>query len=348
MPPYDRAQTTRRIFEAAATEFAAEGIAGARVDRIAQERGQQQGAHLQLLRQQGAAFATVLQSRLTDLANAVALDPDRVGDYVGELFDFMTSNPDVLRLVQHEASHFPVTEVPTASHAKPTTTRRSRPFRAAQAAGMVDATLDADFVVMNSSVVSWFRRRTPDHRHGRRRSERSGPTPPVPGAPGRDGKPDDHAPLTCALVVRWQDTQPTSPPQTSRRRILRAFVLVGTITGVRAVGDQCTHPSRGRVGRGSGYHVSGGGGTCRSRRGGGHPSACTLRVPLAAMGLTIVAAAPRTNDDAVGALLQVFGSAAGVVQIFAVAVAVAVAMRLIWVTLRDVRRGHGPSCPPVH
>lgn len=80
----------------------------------------------------------------------------------------------------------------------------------------------------------------------------------------------------------------------------------------------------------------------------GTPSACTLRVPLAAMGLTIVAAAPRTNDDAVGALLQVFGSAAGVVQIFAVAVAVAVAMRLIWVTLRDERRGHGPSCPPVH
>jgi AcrR family transcriptional regulator len=35
VPPYDRAQTTRRIFNAAVVEFAAEGIAGARVDRIA-------------------------------------------------------------------------------------------------------------------------------------------------------------------------------------------------------------------------------------------------------------------------------------------------------------------------
>jgi len=57
-------------------------------------------------------FSAVLRARLTDLAEGVRLDPEHVPDYVGDLFDFMTSQPDVLRLVQHEATHFAVTDVP--------------------------------------------------------------------------------------------------------------------------------------------------------------------------------------------------------------------------------------------
>ncbi len=76
MPPYDRAQTTRRIFDAAVQEFAAEGIAGARVDRIAQRADSNKALIYSYFGNKEQLFATVLQSRLTDLAEAVELRPD--------------------------------------------------------------------------------------------------------------------------------------------------------------------------------------------------------------------------------------------------------------------------------
>lgn len=157
MPTYNRAETTRRIFEAAAKEFAAEGVSGARVDRIAQSAASNKALIYSYFGNKEQLFAAVLQSRLTDLAEAVALDPGRVGDYVGELFDFMTSNPDVLRLVQHEACHFPVGEVPHRGPRQAHYEEKIAAVRAAQEAGAVDAGLDARFVVMSLiSLVSWF------------------------------------------------------------------------------------------------------------------------------------------------------------------------------------------------
>lgn len=157
MPPYDRAQTTRRIFDAAVKEFAAEGIAGARVDRIAQLADSNKALIYSYFGNKEQLFATVLQSRLTNLAEAVELRPDRVGDYVGDLFDFMTSNPDVLRLVQHEVCHFPLDQIPQRGPRKEHYNDKVAAVRAAQAAGTVDQQLDASFVVMSLiSLVSWF------------------------------------------------------------------------------------------------------------------------------------------------------------------------------------------------
>lgn len=157
MPPYDRAQTTRRIFDAAVQEFAAEGIAGARVDRIAQRADSNKALIYSYFGNKEQLFATVLQSRLTDLAEAVELRPDRVGDYIGDLFDFMTSNPDVLRLVQHEVCHFALDQIPHRGPRKEHYDEKVAAVRSAQAAGNVDSDLDASFVVMTLiSLVSWF------------------------------------------------------------------------------------------------------------------------------------------------------------------------------------------------
>lgn len=157
MPPYDRAQTTRRIFDAAVQEFAAEGIAGARVDRIAQRADSNKALIYSYFGNKEQLFATVLQSRLTDLAEAVELRPDRVGDYIGDLFDFMTSNPDVLRLVQHEVCHFALDQIPRRGPRKEHYDEKVAAVRSAQAAGNVDSDLDARFVVMTLiSLVSWF------------------------------------------------------------------------------------------------------------------------------------------------------------------------------------------------
>ena len=157
MPPYDRAQTSKRIFDAAVVEFAAEGIAGARVDRIAANADSNKALIYSYFGNKEQLFATVLQSRLTDLAEAVELDPANVHEYVGDLFDFMTSNPDVLRLVQHETCHFPLADVPHRAERKAHYDDKVSSVNGAQQLGAVDASLEPSFVVMTLiSLVSWF------------------------------------------------------------------------------------------------------------------------------------------------------------------------------------------------
>jgi AcrR family transcriptional regulator len=157
VPPYDRVQTTQRIFDAAVVEFAAEGIAGARVDRIAANADSNKALIYSYFGNKEQLFATVLQSRLTDLAEAVELDPTQVHEYVGDLFDFMTANPDVLRLVQHETCHFALDAVPHRDTRKAHYDGKVAAVSGAQGSGDVDPTLDPNFVVMTLfSLVSWF------------------------------------------------------------------------------------------------------------------------------------------------------------------------------------------------
>lgn len=157
MPPYSRAATTARIFAAAQHEFAANGIAGARMDRIAQAADSSKALIYSYFGNKEQLFSSVLQARLTDLAESVELDSQHVPDYIGDLFDFMTSNPDVLRLVQHETTHFAVPDVP---HREPRATHytdKVEAVRTAQRTGSVDSGLDPAFVVMSLiSLVSWF------------------------------------------------------------------------------------------------------------------------------------------------------------------------------------------------
>lgn len=157
MPPYDKAQTMTRIFDAAVKEFAAEGISGARVDRIAANAESNKALIYSYFGNKEQLFSQVLQKRLTDLAEAVELHPEHVTDYIGDLFDFMVANPDVLRLVQHETAHFATPAVPHRAEREAHYADKVAAVSAAQKAGALDATLDPHFVVMSLvSLVSWF------------------------------------------------------------------------------------------------------------------------------------------------------------------------------------------------
>ncbi|UFS58768.1 TetR/AcrR family transcriptional regulator [Subtercola endophyticus] len=157
MPPYDRTKTTQRIFDAAVAEFAAEGIAGARVDRIAEAAEANKSLIYSYFGNKEELFAKVLQQRLTDLAEAVELHPERVGDYIGDLFDFMVANPDVLQLVQHETAHFSFDAIPHRAARTEHYADKVKAVADAQAVGAIDSTLDPRFVVMSLiSLVSWF------------------------------------------------------------------------------------------------------------------------------------------------------------------------------------------------
>ncbi len=157
MVGYDRAETTRRIFDAAVTEFAAAGIAGARIDRIATAARSNKALIYSYFGSKEQLFAAVLESRLTGLSEAVTVDPHRVAEYIGDLFDFMTANTEVLRLVQHETCHYlPGTE-PHRADREAHYDEKVEAVRSAQHAGNVDPALDARFVVLSLiGLVSWF------------------------------------------------------------------------------------------------------------------------------------------------------------------------------------------------
>lgn len=157
MAKYDRAETTARIFRAAVQEFAVHGIAGARVDRIAASADSSKALIYAYFGDKEALFAAVLRARMTELAEAVVLRPDRVDEFVGDLFDFMTANPEVLRLVSQEALHVAPDAVPDFDDRRDHYADKTRAVAEAQSAGLVDPSLTPSFVVLSlMGLVSWF------------------------------------------------------------------------------------------------------------------------------------------------------------------------------------------------
>lgn len=157
MTRYDRAETTARIFRAAVEEFATYGIAGARVDRIAANADSSKALIYSYFGDKEALFATVLRTRMTELAEAVVLRPERVDAFVGDLFDFMTANPDVLRLVSQEALHLAPGDVPDFDERRDHYADKTSAVARAQADGTVDPALTPSFVVLSlMGLVSWF------------------------------------------------------------------------------------------------------------------------------------------------------------------------------------------------
>ncbi|MFD7500763.1 TetR family transcriptional regulator [Streptomyces sp. NPDC059850] len=99
---YDSTATKERILTAAATEFAAHGVAGARVDRIAAQAKANKRAIYDYFGDKNKLFAIVLERVLADLAEAVPPSDDLPG-YAERLFDYHRAHPEALRLVMWEA-----------------------------------------------------------------------------------------------------------------------------------------------------------------------------------------------------------------------------------------------------
>lgn len=110
--PYDADATRARIFAAAAEEFAAAGIGGARIERIAERAQANKSLIYRYYTSKENLFAAVLMGELAALAESVTLDPGRVVDYVGELFDYHVTHPRVIRLMVAEGFHYGTADVP--------------------------------------------------------------------------------------------------------------------------------------------------------------------------------------------------------------------------------------------
>ncbi|MFF2024223.1 TetR family transcriptional regulator [Streptomyces sp. NPDC058171] len=94
-----RAEATKtRILRAATDEFAAHGIAGARVDRIAKAASANKNLIYVYFCSKDRLFDAVYDAHVTHGLHTVAFTADDLPGYAGRLFDYGQEHPEVIRL----------------------------------------------------------------------------------------------------------------------------------------------------------------------------------------------------------------------------------------------------------
>jgi AcrR family transcriptional regulator len=94
----DSEATRRRLLEAATAEFAAYGIAGARVDRIAEAAKSNKAQIYHYFGSKDELFNAVFNAMCVDTVRDVPIDACDLPEYAGRLFDSYEDRPYVQRL----------------------------------------------------------------------------------------------------------------------------------------------------------------------------------------------------------------------------------------------------------
>ena len=100
---YDAEATRRRIFQAAAAEFSAHGLAGARVERIAAAAKANKQAIYLYFGGKEKLFGAVVRAKMDEIGQASDIDPARLAESAGRLFDWYREHPELVRLLLWEA-----------------------------------------------------------------------------------------------------------------------------------------------------------------------------------------------------------------------------------------------------
>ncbi|GAA0382185.1 hypothetical protein GCM10009530_36190 [Microbispora corallina] len=90
--------TRARLLRAATDEFAAHGIAGARVDRIGAAAKANKALIYTYFGNKDGLFDAVMDAHVTRLLDEVPFTPDDLPGYAGRLFDYLLGHPHQLRL----------------------------------------------------------------------------------------------------------------------------------------------------------------------------------------------------------------------------------------------------------
>jgi AcrR family transcriptional regulator len=98
--PRDSTATRKRILDAATAEFARFGLAGARVDRIAERAEANKQLIYAYYGSKEKLFDAVLEANVAFLLDTVPFNPHNLPGYAGELFDFAVAHPELARLVR--------------------------------------------------------------------------------------------------------------------------------------------------------------------------------------------------------------------------------------------------------
>ena len=94
----DIQETKKRLLEAATNEFAQRGIAGARVDRIAELAGCSKALIYDYFGNKDQLFDAVYDALVVAFVQEVPIDTSDLAGYAGRLFDQYQACPEILRL----------------------------------------------------------------------------------------------------------------------------------------------------------------------------------------------------------------------------------------------------------
>ncbi|WP_084959255.1 TetR/AcrR family transcriptional regulator [Thermoactinospora rubra] len=107
MSPRDSTAATRQaLLDAAREEFAAHGVAGARVDRIAERAGVNKERIYGHFGNKEKLFDAVVVEALDDLTSQISLPGADPVDYVSRLAEYYRTHPDLVRLLMWEALNY--------------------------------------------------------------------------------------------------------------------------------------------------------------------------------------------------------------------------------------------------
>lgn len=105
------AATRAALLKAAGEEFAAYGLAGARVDRIAERAGVNKERIYGHFGTKEMLFDAVVTDAINDLTEQIAMPSDPV-EYVAKLTDYYREHPQLVRLLMWEALNFRGPDLP--------------------------------------------------------------------------------------------------------------------------------------------------------------------------------------------------------------------------------------------
>jgi AcrR family transcriptional regulator len=102
----DSDATRARLLAAAREEFAAHGIAGGRVDRIAVRAGVNKQRIYGHFGSKELLFQAVMTEALKERTEALGVPTGDLSDFVGRMYDFHRDHPELLRLYLWEALYY--------------------------------------------------------------------------------------------------------------------------------------------------------------------------------------------------------------------------------------------------
>lgn len=157
---WDTEQTRRRLKDAATEEFAAHGLHGTTVDRIAKRAGVNKERLYNYFGGKERLFAVVLSDELTKVAAAIPLESlthQDIGEYAGRVFDYHAANPQLTRLMHWEGLTYGDSQIPDESARSAYYARKAEAFAAAQRDGiLVDRPDAAHLVFLVIALAAWW------------------------------------------------------------------------------------------------------------------------------------------------------------------------------------------------
>lgn len=138
----DSTAAKARLLQAATDEFAAHGIAGARIDRIGAAAGVNKAQIYTYFGDKDQLFDIVMDTHVARILDQVPFTPNDLPGYSGRLFDFLLANPHQLRLATW--NRLERRARPGPAQLAESTRQKTEAIRTAQADGHVPTTFTAE------------------------------------------------------------------------------------------------------------------------------------------------------------------------------------------------------------